>query len=87
MSLANKGDVKSHLSHRHPGIHLLQPAIQSDATGSSGEESRHTDSEVGHAVQESPEQPTSTGLRTPSTPIEPGLKPALVPKVSKSAQA
>jgi hypothetical protein len=86
--IIKKSDVKSHLSpRRYTGIHLHQAASQPDATGFSGEDSGKLDSQAGFAAQKSSEQLTSSALNTPSAAIESGLKPVLVPTVSKSAQA
>lgn len=88
MSAFKKSDVKNHLSRRRPsGIHLYQPVSQPDATGFSGDESRHTDSSATPAVQTPAEQPASGELNYPSTLTEPALKPVLVPAAPKSAQA
>lgn len=79
MSLIEKSAVKNQLSpRRDTGIHLHQPASQPDSTGFSGEESAQPDSEPGLAVREPNKQPALG---------ESGLKPVLVPTVSKSAQA
>jgi hypothetical protein len=87
VSLTKKSDVKNHLSRRHPtGIHIYQPASQPDATGFSGEESAHTDSQTGHVDQGSTSKPGLRSQGTPTTATDSGLKPTLVPKVSKSAR-
>lgn len=79
MSVIKKSDVKNHLAtHDRKGIRLFRPASQPDATGFSGEETQ--------VVRETAEKPLSNGQNTPSTAIEAGLKPVLVPP-SKSAQA
>jgi hypothetical protein len=88
MSILKKSDVKSHLSrHQSTRIHLHQPESQPDATGFSGEESGNKDSLAGNSMRESSEQPAPSGPGTASMAAESGLKPVLMPAVSKSTRA
>lgn len=88
MSFIKKSDVKNHLSRRNPArAYLYQPVSQPDAARFSGAEPGHMDSLAEHAVQESTAGPIPSVPRTPSAAMESGLKPVLVPAISKSARA
>jgi hypothetical protein len=85
MSLIKKSDVKNYLSsQKRNGIHLYRPVSQPDATGFSGDQSRHADSNV---VEETVNRPSASGPETSPTKTQLDSSHLVTRIDSKSAQA
>jgi hypothetical protein len=88
MSLIKKSDVKNYLSsQKRNGIHLYRPVSQPDATGFSGDQSRHADSNASIVVEETVNRPSACGLETPPTKTQLDSSHLVTLIDSKSAQA
>jgi hypothetical protein len=88
MSLIKKSDVKNYLSsQKRNGIHLYRPVSQPDATGFSGDQSRHADSTASIVVEETVNRPSASGLETPPTKTQLDSSHLVTLIDSKSAQA
>ena len=86
MGFMNKGDVKNHLSLRERnGKRLFRTVGPTDASGYLGQ--KHRSAELPPTIVESPEQPAVPEDAVAPLEENAGLKPFLVPPVSKSAQA
>jgi hypothetical protein len=88
MSLIKKSDVKNYLSsQKRNGIHLYRPVSQPDATGFSGDQSIHADSNTSKVVEETVNRPSASGLETPPTKTQLDSSHLVTLIDSKSAQA
>ena len=88
MSLIKKSDVKNYLSsQKRNGIHLYRPVSQPDATGFSGDQSRHADSNESNVVKETVNRPSTSGLKTSPTKTQLDSSDLVTLIDSKSAQA
>jgi wyosine [tRNA(Phe)-imidazoG37] synthetase (radical SAM superfamily) len=88
MSLIKKCDVKNHLSSRlRQGGHLHRPASQPDATGFSGVEPGRAEPNTDPLIADLIKQASSIGPETTPIVIASSLSDAVMPAISKSAQA
>lgn len=88
MSLIKKSDVTNHLSARlRQGNHLYRPASQPDATGFSGVEPGRADPNADHSIADLVKQPSSIAPESTPIAIASSSNDAVIPAISKSAQA
>jgi hypothetical protein len=90
MTVIKKSDVKNHLANRYRnrnGIHLYTPASQPDATGFSGEQTGHADSNAINTVEESRNASSPSGQETLPAKTGHDASGIVTASDSKSAQA